>query len=83
MTDDVAESRMHLRSSAGQIQGVDRMRIDYAEQCLDDIVGHRFGSRGTGVDMAMQTALIALIGQIHLQHLQRPAGDGRKIQLVQ
>ena len=83
MAYDVAESWMHLRSAAGQVQGADRMGIDHREQRLDDLVGHRLGAGGAGVDMAMQTPLVAQVRQVYLQHLQRTTPDGGEIEFVE
>ena len=48
-----------------------------------ELGAHGLGTGWSGVDMAMQATLIALVGQVDLQCLQLASGDRGKAQCVE
>ena len=82
MAHNIAKPRVHFRRPAGQIDGADRVGIHDGEKHIHQLIRHCLGARRTRVDMAMQAALIAQIGQIHLQGAELFTVNRREIQSV-
>jgi hypothetical protein len=50
---------------------------------VSDVARHFLGSRGAGIDVAMETRLVAAIADIDLQCFQPAAADRRKGNLLE
>ena len=66
-----AELRVHFWRATGQVQGIDRVGINHLAQQLNQLGRHTLGAGWPGVDVAMQAALVAAVGQVDLQRVQR------------
>ena len=58
---------MQLRRSPREIQTIDATALKHLRNQIQQIGRHHFGPGRTGVDMAMATALIAAVSEVHLQ----------------
>ncbi|MOA07867.1 hypothetical protein D3C78_1275930 [compost metagenome] len=83
MADDLPEARVQLGRAAGQVEGVQRMAVEHLAQERHVGVVHALVARRPGVDVAVQAALVAAVGQVDLQGFQRAAAQGGKVQGVE
>ncbi|MNZ36562.1 hypothetical protein D3C78_539880 [compost metagenome] len=83
MADQIAKARVHLRRAAGQVEGVHRMGIDHLIEDSQGGVAHALGARRPGIDVAVQAALVAAIGQVDLQGFQLAAANRREVQGIE
>ena len=75
--------RIQLRGAAGQIKDRDLAAFQVLQNIVDGFPCHDLGALRPGIDMAVQTLLVAQIAQVHLQGLQGAAPDGGKIAVLQ
>ena len=67
--------RIQFRCAAGEIERAYTRDLEKSQHCFDGLMVHRFSAGGSGIDMAMQASLIALISKIDLQRLQTAGKD--------
>jgi len=70
---------VQLRRTAGEVESADTPRRQHLGDQVQGCGIHHFGAVGTGIDMAVQAALVALVTEIDLQGLSSPAPDGGEI----
>src|SRR4029077_2116333 len=78
-----AKIRIKLRSAAGNVESRDHLTPKKFQYHVSDIGWHFLGPRGAGIDVAMETRLVAAIADIDLQSFQPAAADRRKGNLLE
>ena len=70
---------IELGCAAGDVQCGECASTKYGKDLLDRLARHHLFALRSGVDMAMEARLIALVAEIDLQRVGAPPGDGREI----
>ena len=78
LLNELSKTRMQLRRSTGEIEAGDALRPYRLGNQLHQSVGHHFRAPGSGVHMAVATALIAAVAEVHLKGAQPAALQGRE-----
>jgi len=83
LCDQIAELRVELGRAAGDIQRRHARAAQVLQDLVDDLARHGLRARRPGIDVAMDTALIATIAEIDLQHFHGIARNRGELGLLE
>jgi hypothetical protein len=79
LSHEVPEVRVQLRRTAREVQRRHLARPQHLDHLGDRVAVHHLGALRAGCDVAVQAALVALVAEVDLQGVERPAPDRREV----